>query len=233
MKIILAIGGGEMGRIAKLDDGTEYQTPIETTHIDSLVVKLTNKHHPKVLFIGTATHDRPHYPKVVYKQYVERLGCLSVDALCIETEQLAYEEIRKRVLCSDIIYVGGGDTTHMLKVWKEQKLDKILFEAYEKGIVLAGISAGAICWFDWYDNMDDIEKLDDLALVRGLGFVKDFGVPHYDWLNEKEREKINLLLKEKNIRGVAIDDCAAVVFRDGKMEIISDKKSDKTVRFIP
>lgn len=233
MKIIVAIGGGETGRIIKSEDGTEYQTPLETTPIDRLVIGLANKPHPKVLFIGTATHDKPAYPEFIRKQYVENLGCSSLETLCIETEHLSFEEIRNKVLATDIIYVGGGDTTHMLKVWKEQQLDKILREAYEKGIILAGISAGAICWFEWYDNMDDIDTIDDLALVQGLGFVKEFGVPHYNWLSKEERNKINSLLKAKNISGIAIDDCAAVVFRDNNIEFVSDADYGSTVKHIP
>ena len=95
---------------------------------------------------------------------------------------------------------------------KELGVDKLLFEAYNKGIVLSGISAGAICWFEYYDNGDDIDNIEQLDIISGLSFIKGFGVPHYNCLTPKEKKKINNILKDKNIKGWSIDDCVALVF---------------------
>ena len=145
---------------------------------------------------------------------------------------ISYDEIKYKIFSADIIYVGGGDTTFMLKIWKELGVDKLLYEAYNKGIVLSGISAGAICWFEYYDNMDDIENIEQLDIVPGLSFVKGFGVPHYNWLTPDEKKKINDRLKDKNIKGWSIDDCVAIVFQNDELKIISCR-SDRTATQIP
>lgn len=232
MGTIIAIGGGRMGWIEKTPDGKEYQTPVETTHIDSSVVRLTQKVHPKVLYVGTASHDNTLYMETVRKQYVEQLGCSSLEPLNLETEDLSYNDILKKVMDTDIIYVGGGDTTHMLKIWRKKRFDEILHQAYQKGVVLSGVSAGAICWFDWYDNMDDVQTIDELDFVKGLSLIKGFCVPHYEELTKEEKQKINFLLTEKGISGWALDNCSAIIFQNDKVEIISNEDG-RTARKIP
>ncbi|MBQ7659184.1 MAG: Type 1 glutamine amidotransferase-like domain-containing protein [Alphaproteobacteria bacterium] len=231
-KMIIAVGGGEIGRIKVLPDGTSVQTDVETTLIDRFIVDATGKKHPKMLFVGTASGDKKSYLEVVENHFKGRLGCHSVEPLNLVEESISIQEIRNKIFSSDIIYVGGGDTTTMLNIWQKYKLGDILYEAYQKGIVLAGISAGAICWFEYYDNMDDIENIEQLDLVRGLGFIKGFGVPHYDWLTEDEKQRINDKLKQKNIQGWSMDDCTALVFQDGSIKIMTCR-DDRKVKQIP
>ena len=145
---------------------------------------------------------------------------------------LSTDEIGEKIFSSDIIYVGGGDTTTMLKIWKQLGVDKMLYEAYQKGIVLSGISAGAICWFEYYDNMDDITDIEDLDIISGLGFVKGFGVPHYNQLSDDEKRRINLKLKEKGLHGWSIDDCVALVFINDEMSVLSCRE-DRTSILVP
>ena len=231
-KTIVAVGGGEIGRIKILPDGTSCQTDVETTLIDRFIIEATGKKDPKMLFVGTASGDKKSYLEVVENHFKGRLGCCSVEPLNLVTESVSTEEVRNKVFSSDIIYVGGGDTTTMLKIWQEHGVDKILYEAYQKGIVIAGISAGAICWFEYYDNMDDIEDIEQLDIVRGLGFVKGFGVPHYDWLSDDEKQRINDKLKQKSIRGWSMDDCTALIFQDDEISTITCR-NDRMVRQIP
>lgn len=167
-KTIVAVGGGEIGRVKTLSDGTTCQTEIETTLIDKFIVEATGKANPKMLFIGTASQDKPSYFEVVKRHFKERLGCASVEPLNLVETEISFEEIKNKIFSNDIIYVGGGDTTTMLKIWKTHGVDKLLYEAYQKGIVLAGISAGAVCWFEHYDNMDDIDTIEELEIVSGL-----------------------------------------------------------------
>ena len=231
-KTIVAVGGGEIGRIKVFPDGTSVQTDVETTLIDRFIVEATGKEHPKMLFVGTASGDKKSYLEVVEKHFKGRLGCAAVEPLNLVEGVLSPAEIRNKIFSRDIVYVGGGDTTTMLKIWRQQGVDKILYEAYQKGIVLAGISAGAICWFEYYDNMDDIEDIEQLEIVSGLGFVKGFGVPHYDWLSDDEKQRINDKLQQKNIRGWSMDDCTALVFQDEEIKIITCRE-DRKVRQIP
>lgn len=80
--------------------------------------------------------------------------------------------------------------------------------------------------------MDDIENIEQLELVNGLGFIKGFGVPHYDWLSSDEKDRIKSKLKEKSICGWSMDDCTALVFQDEHIGIISCRP-DRKVMQIP
>lgn len=231
-KTIVAVGGGEIGRIEVLADGSLRKTDIETTLIDKFIVEATGKEHPKMLFVGTASRDKVAYLEVVRAHFVNRIGCASVEPLNLVETTLSTDEIREKIFSSDIIYVGGGDTTTMLKIWKHLGVDKMLYEAYQKGIVLSGISAGAICWFEYYDNMDDITDIEDLDIISGLGFVKGFGVPHYNQLSDDEKRRINLKLKEKGLYGWSIDDCVALVFINDEMSVLSCRE-DRTSILVP
>ena len=229
-KIIVAVGGGEIGRIEILPDGSARQTEVETTKIDRFIVEASGKAHPKLLFIGTASGDKTAYLEVIEEHFVNRLGCAAVTPLNLLNTTLSAVEIRQKILAADIIYVGGGDTTGMLRVWRRLGVDKMLYEAYEKGIVIAGISAGAICWFEYYDNMDDIIDINDLDILPGLSWVKGFGVPHYNQLSDDEKSRINLKLKERNIHGRTIDDCVALVFKNDEMSVISCRPDRNSVQ---
>lgn len=231
-KTIVAVGGGEIGRIEILPDGTAHQTEIETTLIDKFIVEASSKKNPKMLFIGTASKDKVSYLDVVAAHFKDRLGCSCVEPLNLVETNISFEEIKHKIFTADIIYVGGGDTTTMLKTWKEFGVDKLLYEAYNKGIVLSGISAGAICWFEYYDNMDDIDNIEQLDIVSGLSFVKGFGVPHYNQLTLDEKIRINDKLKNKNLKGWSIDDGVAMVFQDNELKIISCRP-DCTATQIP
>lgn len=127
---VVAIAGGELSTTKKLN---EY------------IVKLSNKENPKLLFIPTASGDHQGYIQNVHSCF-ETLGCV-VDELCLCTETYNANEIKQKIDEADIIYVGGGDTRAMMRKWKEFGLDKMLLDAYKKGKVMSGLSAGANCWF--------------------------------------------------------------------------------------
>ena len=79
--------------------------------------------------------------------------------------------------------MGGGNTKSMLAIWRDWGLDKVLRKAYESGIIMSGVSAGAICWFD--KGITD-SYADELAIIDCLGIVEGIACPHFD--EEKERE---------------------------------------------
>jgi len=92
-------------------------------------------------------------------------------------------EIERKILSADIIYVGGGNTLYMMRVWRRLGVERLLRTAYEEGIVLAGISAGAICWFDsgHSDSMSFYNPRDwQYINVKGLGLIKGVHCPHYN-----------------------------------------------------
>ena len=111
----------------------------------------------------------------------------------------------------DIIYVGGGNTSNMINIWKRHNLIKVFKDAYEKGIILSGISAGAVCWFDWILS-DSVNK--ELSPLKGINFLDGSCTPHSSD-NNRLRQFISEI-KDGNLpEGIAIDDGVAVLFIDG------------------
>jgi len=213
-KKIIAIGGGEIGRPGHAT---------ETTEIDKEIIRLTEKKNPKVLFLPTASGDSQLYCFTVFDHFGTRLGC-ECDYLLLSRRKYSQVELEDKILSSDIIYVGGGNTQKMLKTWKKTGLDKILKKAYEKGIVLSGLSAGAICWFA-HGNSDSKKMINPeapLIKISGLGYVKALFCPHYDH-EEYRKPELKEMMKKTSGVAIAIDNCAAIEIIDDKYRIISSK----------
>jgi peptidase E len=110
--------------------------------------------------------------------------------------------------------VGGGNTAKMLAVWRIHGLDRILARAWDAGIVLAGTSAGANCWFE-SSSTDSFGPL--AALTDGLGFLPGSHSPHYDG-EPGRRPLFHQLIGQGTLAdGYASDDGAALVFRDSEL----------------
>ena len=178
-KNIVAIGGGGFGR------------SLGSLEIEKYIISLISNKRQKICFIPTASGDSSLYKLNFYRAF-SKLGCITshIDFFS-RTENL--EEI---VLSQDIIYVGGGNTKSMLAVWKEWNLHNILQIAYEKGIIMSGVSAGAICWFD--KGITD-SFANELTIINCLGIINDIACPHFD--EEKEREPyVNDVIKREIIK---------------------------------
>jgi dipeptidase E len=208
---IVAIGGGE------LSQG-------ETMTIDKYLVNLSFKEEPRLLFIPTASNDAEGYIQLVEEKFSE-LGCI-VDSLCLATKLYTEEQIRDKVLSSDIIYVGGGDTLMMMKHWRKNNLDMHLKEAYSRGIVLSGISAGSICWFNFGNREcgthDDVNWEDNRA--SGLGLIRAGHCPHYDAEGATEFDD---MMKNEVIPGIALEDKTAFVVLDEEYYIVKSDSERK------
>lgn len=211
MKKIMAIGGGEIDRA-------------ETLKIDRRIIELSGKKRPKFLFIPTASSDDAGYTKTVNDYFGKRLGCL-VDVLYLAKRQVSQQEIKDKILNSDIIYVGGGNTLKMMIIWRRLGVDKILKQAYKKGIMLSGLSAGAAGWFK--SALSDSRKFKNknapYIKVKGLGFINALACPHYDTEPDRKNALKKMMKKEKTF-AVALDDCAALEAIDGKFRILTSKK---------
>ncbi len=215
---IVAIGGGEIGRTKVLEDESIYRYPVETLGIEQEIIRLSGKDNPHLLFLPTASNDSTDYVESIDNHFGRTVGC-RVHALRLVDTSLSHEVIKETILTADIIYVGGGHTTFMLETWKQHGVDHILRQAFENGIVLSGVSAGAVCWFQWYDNGDERE-LDPAikpALCQGLGILNGFAVPHADDLSEDEKKALKELVMQKRITEAwAVDNFAAIIYEDGK-----------------
>ena len=207
-KNIVAIGGGGFGR------------SLGSLEIEKYIISLISKKRPKICFIPTASGDSSLYKLNFYRAF-SKLDCITSHIDFFSRT----ENLEEKVLTQDIIYVGGGNTKSMLAVWKEWNLHKILRDAYEKGIVMSGVSAGAICWFD-KGITDSFAK--ELSLLDCLGIVNDIACPHFD--EEKEREPyVNDLINKKIIKScICIEgNCALHIKNDfeySSIDFVNGKK---------
>jgi len=117
----------------------------------------------------------------------------------------------------------------MLALWREWGLDLILREAWQEGIVLAGVSAGSICWFE--QGLSDSMKAGELQPMHCLGLLAGSNCPHYDWEAERRPQYQRLICEGKLRPGHAADDGAALHYVDGKLEkVVSSRATAKAYR---
>ena len=201
MKVIIPIGGGEISTQS-------------TLKIDKYIVELANKEKPKVLFIPTASGDMNSYVEK-FTNYYQSLGC-EVDALLLSTTDND-NLIRSKIFTSDIIYIGGGNTAKMMRIFKRSKVNEYLKIAYERGIILTGLSAGAMAYFsNGYSDSNRSTNINaSLTEVKCLNFIPYCFCPHY---NEQERKSFDEFVKNKNYNGLAIDDNCALLYIDDNIK---------------
>ena len=211
---IVAVGGGDMGNS-------------ETLPIDREIINLTGKAQPRALFIPTASYDSADYYEGFRKVYGRRLGC-QTDVLLLLGINQPHEIVEEKILSSDLIYVGGGNTLKMMRRWRKLGVDHMLQTAYANGIVLAGVSAGAICWFS-YGHSDSMAFYhpDDWGYVKvkGLGLIEALACPHYDGETDgikREQDFQQMILKHSGL-GMAIDNHCALEFNDNEFRVITSR----------
>jgi dipeptidase E len=211
---IVAVGGGDIGRLGAF---------AETTGIDKEIIRLTGISNPRLLFIPTASSDDESYVEAVKQHFGEELGC-KTDVLYLKKERPTRNEIQSKILSSDVVYVGGGNTQKMIRIWKQYDIDIMLRWAYEKGTVLSGISAGAICWFRWGNSDSRKYYNPDAGLIKvsGLNWIKALYCPHYDTETDRRPELKRMMMKTPGV-ALAFDNCCAIEIIDGKYRIISSK----------
>lgn len=207
----------------------------ETLPIDKEIVRLSGKKHPKLLFIPTASSDDPRYFKYMHAYYGKKLGC-SIEELLLLREHPSHKEISTKISRADIIYVGGGNTLKMMRLWRRLGVDRLLKAAYKKGVVMCGISAGSICWFasGHSDSMSfyNLKKWKYIN-VRGLGLIPAIHCPHFDsrTLGVARRKNFETMIGKIGGRGIAIEDnCALHVINGREFRVLSSKSGAKAYR---
>jgi peptidase E len=211
VKQIIAIGGGGFYRDA------------ENLELEKYVLRQSGAEHARVCFVPTASGEPDHYVASFYAAFL-KLGCRpSVLTLFKRTP-----ELRSLLLDQDVIYVGGGNTKSLLALWRHWGVGEILREAWEAGIVLTGVSAGAICWFE--QGVTD-SFADRLRPLDGLGFLPGSCCPHYDGEAERRPAYHRLLANGEIGAGVAIEDWTAAHFIDGELhKVIAAKRGARAYR---
>lgn len=217
---IVAIGGGEIGR--PKENRGEFSL-VETSSIDKEILRLTNKKSATLLFISTASNDSRQYASLV-KEHFQNIGFASVDTLLLSDTSMTKKQIEETILSHDAIYVGGGNTQKMMTIWRERGVDIILKQALESGIILSGISAGSICWFnrgisDSKQSIDDNRKFIEVA---GLGFIDAVHCPHYD-VNSYRYTEVKKSIKHTSKVAICLENCTAIEIIGDKYRIIQSK----------
>jgi peptidase E len=187
--------------------GGGFSTATEP-ELDVYVLQQSPEVCPRIGFICTASGDADHYLVKFYQRFTA-LDCRASHLpLFLRTPDLA-----AWVRAQDVIYVGGGNTKSMLAVWRAWGLPELLAGALARGTVLAGVSAGAICWFEQGLTDSDAHGLQALDC---LGWLAGSCTPHYSNEPERRQAYARLLSAGLMIPGLGIDDGAAVHFQHGR-----------------
>jgi peptidase E len=179
----------------------------------------------RIGFIGTAGGDQRH----VEADELIAARLAGLDARHIRLFDRHDEDLRETVLNLDVVWVGGGSVSNLLAVWRVHGLDRILREAGARGAVLAGSSAGAVCWHRGGPTSSFGPELS--IETNGLGFVDDSLAVHYD-----SQPRRRPLFHEAIATGVlpggyAVDEGAAVLYRDGRfVEAVTEQSSGRAYR---
>ena len=188
---IVGFGGHEVGAPAyrKLEDW---------------LLSLTGKERPRVLFVPTASAEARDYVVRCYGAFSGRAEVSHLDFF-----PWPPTELREFVLGHDLVYVGGGNTANMLAIWREHGMDEIAREAWQEGIVLCGVSAGMICWFEAGVTDSFGPQLESMEC---LGLIPGSACPHYDG-EELRRPRFHELVAGGVPGGWAAEDGVALHFQ--------------------
>ena len=189
MRQIIALGGGFSNE--------------DNLALDNYVLAQTGKPKPKICFVPTASGDS--------QDYIDRFYAAFNTLNCTPSHQPLFQsparDIPAFLLSQDVIYVGGGNTKNMLAIWRAWGLEEVLRTAWERGVGLAGISAGALCWYEG-GLTDSIPGA--YTALRGLGFLPGTFSPHYDSEPERRPAYHKLLFQGALGPGVALEDGVAL-----------------------
>lgn len=203
-------------QIIPVGGGGFYRDP-ENLELEKYVIGRSGAKNARVAFVPAASGEPDHYVASFYAAFL-KLGCRpSVLSFFKRTPDL-----RGFLLQQDVIFVGGGNTKSLLAVWRDWGMDAILREAWESGIVLTGVSAGAICWFQ--EGLTDSFS-DRLRPLACLGFIPGSCCPHYDG-EPQRRPAYHQLLNEGEIAaGIAIEDWTGVHYIGTEIfKVVSSKR---------
>ncbi len=212
-KQIIAMGGGGFSM--------EPENPL----LDQYILGLVNKEKPKVCFVPTASGDSDRYIVKFYSAFL-KFSCIPAHLSLFNP---SIPDLKSFVLEQDIIYVGGGNTKNLVVLWREWGLDLIFKQAWEKGIILCGLSAGSLCWFE--SGISDYLGNGELKPLQCLGFIKGSHSPHYDG-EPNRRPAYHRMVAEGLLEdGYAADDGVGLHFVDYDLKkIVSSRPNAKAYR---
>jgi dipeptidase E len=215
---IVAMGGGGFSM--------EPENPL----LDDYVLDLARRarrirgRKVRIAFVPTASGDSDTYVRHFYRAFRPARA----EACDLALFDRDIRDLRAFILAQDVIYVGGGNTANLLAVWRVHGLDRVMREAWRRGVILAGISAGALCWFEAgvTDSFGGVFH----ALHGGLGLLRGAMTPHYDG-EPRRRPVLHRLIRRGFPATLALDDGAAAHFAGTRLaEVVSSRPKARALR---
>ncbi len=187
----------------------------DNLRLDRYVLQQARTSNPTVCFVPTACGDADSYIVRFYAAFAT-LPCRPRHLPLFRQPR----DLAAVVVECDVIYIGGGNTRNMLAIWRACGLDTLLRQAWERGTVLCGLSAGAICWFE-QGLTDSGGGLDPLTC---LGFLRGSCCPHYDGEPHRQQAYRGLVQRGALSAGYALDDGAALhIVGDTVAEVVTSR----------
>lgn len=196
-KTIICIGGGEIRAkdTLKIDE-----------QIALMAKEKAGERRAVSVFVGTASHDSLPYFNSFRKTYTSHFD-IKADLALLTKKDIPMDKIQGKLNNADLIYIGGGNTLFMLETWRKTGFLDMLLDAYNRGVIIAGLSAGAICWFE--KMYTDSAENTPYKVEEGLGILKGIMSPHYD-----NRPEFDDVAKDYPL-AYAVENNSAIVFEDG------------------
>jgi dipeptidase E len=196
--------------------------------LDRLVLELTAKPVPRICFLPTASGD----PREQVMRFHERFDGWPCQPSILSLFHLGRDRINPiaHLLAQDAIYVGGGSMRNMLAIWREHGIDAAMRSAWERGIVLAGLSAGAMCWFEGGVSMSGGTP----EVVHGIGLLEGSLSVHLEGESERLPVFRGAIASGELAPGYAADDGAALVYAGPQLvECVASRDGARVVRIEP
>jgi dipeptidase E len=200
MRTIFAMGGGG------------FTMEPDNTVLDEYILGLARRPVPRVCFLPTASGDPLDHITRFYEAFSD-LPCEPTDLSLFRLGRRPVD-LRALLHAQDIVYVGGGSMRNMLAIWRVHELDAILRECWTRGIVLAGLSAGAMCWF----RAGITKSRGRAEPVAGLGLLEGSLSVHYDGEPERRPVYLDAVASGAVPEGFGADDGVGLLFRDARLE---------------
>ncbi len=175
------------------------------------ILNQSGKTKPRVCLIPTASGDAESQ----IHQFESTMGKLSCEFSVLSLFRGEKADLASIVLNQDVIYVSGGNTRNMLTLWREWGLDQLVREAYQKGTIFAGGSAGSLCWFE--DGVTDSVP-EKLTAMKCMGILKGSNCPHYDGEANRRPSYHELVQNGELQAGLACEDGVALYFENEEFQ---------------
>jgi dipeptidase E len=205
---IVAMGGGGFTDAGRL------------TPLDRYLLDLTGRERPRVCFLGTASGDAEGYTARFYRAYAS-----ASDASDLALFGSPTPDDVARLPEQDLVFVGGGSTANLLVLWRLHGVDRVLRSAWEAGTILAGMSAGANCWFE--ASLSDSFGPQLAPLADGVGFLPGSRCPHFDGEPLRHGRYAEEIAAGRLPGGFGIDDGAALHFVGGELHAVVAEEPGK------